>query len=62
MPAIPDLVARKLRGHFVSRHPLTVKSRSARVVHASLGPLPAPTSAPGGGRFALTAYGDISVE
>jgi hypothetical protein len=56
MPASFDLVARNLRGRLVSKHPLTVKSRGPRVVRASLGPAPAAAS------FALTAYGDISVE
>jgi hypothetical protein len=56
MPASFDLVARNLRGRLVSKHPLTVKSRTARVTRASFGQPPA------GASFTLTAYGDISVE
>jgi hypothetical protein len=58
MPASFDLVARNLRGRLVSKHPLTIKSRSGRVVRASLGPAPSAS----GASFALTAFGDISVE
>lgn len=56
MPSSFDLVARNLRGRLISKHPLTVKSRSSRVVRAAFGPAPATAS------FALTAYGDISLE
>jgi hypothetical protein len=56
MPASFELTARNLRGRLVSKRPLTVKSRSPRVVRAALGPAPATSS------FVLTAYGDISLE
>jgi hypothetical protein len=53
-PAGFELQARFLRGRFVTKRPLTVRSRTARSIRATAGE--------GGAHLVLTAAGDVSLE
>jgi hypothetical protein len=54
MPANFELQSRQLRGRFMSRLPLTTRSRTGRLVRA--------VSGSGGAHLVLTAAGDVSLE